>query len=106
LLEFVRLERADYSPHAAALAGASLAALTEAAGLMLQRSTLIQLKQQRASPPICCAKNSLERSTDRTPLRLLGAIQFQSMLADIGKMEKTQEPADMHPGRRAGSQAE
>src|SRR5882724_770990 len=45
---------------------------------------LIQLKQQCASPPICCEKNSLGHSTDRTALRLLGAIQFQSMLADIG----------------------
>src|SRR5262249_34324240 len=74
-----------------------------AAGQMLQRSTLIQLKQQRASSPIWCAKYSLEHSSDRTTLRLLGAIQFQSMLADIGKTEKTQEPADMHPGSRIGS---
>src|SRR5262245_35603277 len=42
------------------LAGiAALAALSRAAGLALQRSTLIQLKQTHASPPIWCAKNSL-----------------------------------------------
>jgi len=44
------------------LAGtAAFAALAGAAGLTLQRSVLIQLKQQRASPPICCAKYSLGR---------------------------------------------
>jgi hypothetical protein len=42
------------------LAGiAAFAALAEAAGAMLQRFVLIQLKQQCASPPIWCAKNSL-----------------------------------------------
>jgi hypothetical protein len=42
------------------LAGiAAFAALAEAAGVMLQRFVLIQLKQQCASPPIWCAKNSL-----------------------------------------------
>jgi len=50
------------------LAGiAALAALAEAAGSS-QRSTLIQLKQQRASQPIWCAKNSLGHSTGRTRL--------------------------------------
>lgn len=68
------------------LAGiAALAALSGAAGLVLQRSTLIQLKQQHASPPIWCAKNSLGHSTGRTRLSLLGAGPFESMLADIGR---------------------
>jgi hypothetical protein len=83
------------------LAGiAAFAALAEAAGVMLQRFVLIQLKQQCASPPIWCAKNSLGHSTDRTGLRLLGAIPFQSMLADIGRMGEMEESADMHPGSR------
>jgi hypothetical protein len=73
---------------------AALAALAEAAGYS-QRSTLIQLKQQRASPPIWCAKNSLGHSTSRTGLSLLGAIQFQGMLQEIG------EPAHMPIGSQA-----
>jgi hypothetical protein len=81
------------------LAGiAALAALAEAAGYS-QRSMLIQLKQQRASPPIWCAKNSLEhsfgRSTDPTRLSLLGAVQFHGMLGEIG------EPAHMPNGSQA-----
>jgi hypothetical protein len=77
------------------LAGiAALAALAEAAGYS-QRSMLIQLKQQRASPPIWCAKNSLGHSTARTRLSLLGAIQFHGMLQEIG------EPAHMLTGSQA-----
>src|SRR5690349_2060891 len=84
------------------LAGiAAFAALPGAAGLMFQRSVLIQLKQQRASSPIWCAKNSLGHSTGRTRLRLRGAIQFQSILANIGRMGKTEESADMLPRSQA-----
>src|ERR1700704_2402169 len=57
---------------------------------MLQRFVLIQLKQQCASPPIWCAKNSFGHSTARTRLRLPGVIQFQSMLADIGRKGETE----------------
>jgi hypothetical protein len=65
------------------LAGiAALAALSRTAGLVLQRSTLIQLKQQRASPPIWCAKKSLWAFYRTNKVKLAGAVSFQSMLAD------------------------
>src|SRR5262249_34371686 len=72
-----------------------------------QRSTLIQLKQQRASPPICCAKNSLGRYvwafTKRTRLSLRGAVLFQSMVADIVPGPKGAGPdANWEPGRMKG----
>src|SRR5439155_26972405 len=55
------------------LAGiAALAALAGAPSVMLQRSMLIQLKQQRASPPICCAKYSLGHFRLGVPLNEQG----------------------------------